>query len=215
MDRPHAGDDTDNPQRRQPSSTNDNQPSNQQTIHTLAPINAQEDTGKIHATLQVTQPSSTDLHTAKGEQNVLSVTMVNGNIDLDFTKNTTIPSLIDTGATISCMRESLASTLSKQVPTEFIRVRLRVYLADGAMCHITKSIKIKFKIQGKTFAHQFAILPNLTQPIVIGTDFLSKTKSTIQYSVDPTTKTQPIRAVKSITIPPFSEKAITGQVTCL
>ena len=140
--------------------------------------------------------------------------MVNGNIDLCF-KDSNIPTLVDTGATISCMREGLASTLSKLVPAEFIRIRARVYLADGAMCHITKSIKIRFKIQNKTFHHQFALLPNLTTPIVLGTDFLSKTRSTIQYSVDPTPKSQPIRAVRGITIPPFSEKAITGQVTCM
>ena len=53
---------------------------------------------------------------------------------------------------------------------------------------IGKSIKITFKIQGKTFSHNFKILSKLTQLI---------------------------RATTNTTIPPFSEKAITGQVTCL
>ena len=139
--------------------------------------------------------------------------MVNGNIDLCF-NDLIIPSLIDTGATISCMRDSLAHTLSKEIPHEFTRVRARVYLADGALCHINRKIKLKFKIQNKTFSHQFAILPKLTQPIVLGTDFLAKTKSVITYSNDPTPKSQPIRAVRAVTIPPFSEMAINGQVTC-
>ena len=139
--------------------------------------------------------------------------MVNGNIDLCFNDHI-IPSLVDTGATISCIRDSLAHTLSKQVPHEFTRVRARVYLADGALCHITKKIKLKLKIKNRTFSHQFAILPKLTQPIVLGTDFLSKTKSIISYSNDPTPKSQPIRAVRAVTIPPFSEIAINGQVTC-
>ena len=99
-------------------------------------------------------------------------------------------------------------------PYRIFRVRFRVYLADGGVCHIQRAVKIKFKIQHKTFNHTFAILPSLDTPIILGTDFLSKTKSSISYSEDPTPKSQPIRAVKSITIPPFSEMAITGQVTC-
>ena len=211
MDRPHEDDNKDKqPQTETPT---DEQLLNQQTIHKLAPMEDEEHRDDVHATLRVTNTPSRKLHKDKGEQSVLSVNMVNGNIDLQF-KDTDIPALIDTGATISCMREGLASTLSKLVPTEFIRVRLRIYLADGAMCHISKAVKIKFKIQNRTFNHQFALLPKLTQPIVIGTDFLSKTKSTIQYSSDPSPVAQPIRAVRSITIPPFTERAITGQVTC-
>ena len=213
LNRPHSDDIHNNNQQRPTQPSTDNQPIDHTTTNNLAPIQRQESKDSVHATLKVTAPP-TSLHTDQGEQNVLSVTMVNGNIDLCF-KDSNIPTLVDTGATISCMREGLASTLSKLVPAEFIRIRARVYLADGAMCHITKSIKIRFKIQNKTFHHQFALLPNLTTPIVLGTDFLSKTRSTIQYSVDPTPKSQPIRAVRGITIPPFSEKAITGQVTCM
>ena len=180
--------------------------------HKLSAIEGQQN--KVEATLLVTTPTDDRKRTEEGEQNVLSVSIVNGNIDLQF-HQTKIPALIDTGATLSCMREDLASTLSKQYPTEYVRVRLRVYLADGAMCHITKAIKIKFKIKNKFFTHQFALLKTLTQPVILGTDFLSKTKSTIQYSSDPTPTTQPIRAVRSVTIQPFSELAVDGQITCI
>ena len=210
MDRPHQ-DDKSVPTTQHSTSTIDIESSDPETIHTAAPVLGKS--ADIQATLEVVPPPHPDLHMEEGEQSVLVINMVNGNIDLQF-KNSNIPSLVDTGATVSCMREGLASTLSKLVPHEFLRIRSKVYLADGALCHIKKAIKIKFKIQGKTFNHQFAILPNCSSPIILGTDFLSKTKSKINYSTDPTPKYQPIRAVRAISIPPFSEMAITGQVTC-
>ena len=187
---------------------------NKETIHKLATADSGTGRQDIIADLHVTVPSSSSLHSDEGEQNVLSVPIVNGNIDLKFPQHN-IPSLVDTGATISCIRDSLAASLSKIVPAEYVRIRARVYLADGTMCHIKKAVKLKFKIQNHTFSHQFAILSKLTQPIVLGTDFLSKTRSTIQYSCDPTPNSQPIRATKSVTIPPFSEICIIGQVTCM
>ena len=213
MDRPHDDDTTQQQLERQPDQPTDDLPSDHNTPHLLNA--AQQDTvTSVKATLEVVPPQQDpELHMDEGEQNVLIIKMVNGNIGLQF-NDLTIPSLIDTGATISCMREGLASTLSKQMPHEYVRSRTRVYLADGALCHIRKAIKIKFKIKGKTFYHQFAILQNCSSPIILGTDFLSKTKSKITYTTDPTPESQPIRAVRSITIPPFSEKALTGQVTC-
>ena len=212
MNRPHSDDLTINNDDKEPTTTEEPLTIKEQSTHKLSKIEGEKTS--IEATLHVTSPSIDKLHTEKGEQSVLSVTIVNGNIDLRF-HQTTIPALIDTGATISCMREDLASTLSKQYPTEYVRVRLRVFLADGAMCHITKAIKIKFKIKNKIFSHQFALLKSLTQPVILGTDFLSRTKSTIQYSLDPTPITQPIRATRSVTIQPFTETAVTGQVTCM
>jgi hypothetical protein len=212
MDRPH-GDDSLITQR-QHRTPKDNPPFTSDTKHELAAAKGSEDRDNVHATLQVTTPITTSLHKDSGEQNVLSVNMVNGNIDLQF-YDMYIPSLIDTGATISCIRASLVPTLAKVVQTHHTKVKLRIYLADGSVCHVTKAVKLKFKIQGRTFAHQFALLPELTQPIVLGTDFLAKTSSKIEYSNDPTPKVQPIRAVRSFTIPPFSERAVTAQVTCL
>ena len=215
MGRPQADDEVTITKTTEPPLEGTSTPSTpEQTFEKLNSSTAGGGPDEVKAKLQVEVPASDDQHMDRGEQNVLSVTIVDGNIDLKFNK-IDIPALVDTGATVSCMRESLATTLSKQVTSEYVRIRSRVYLADGSMCNISRAIKIKFKIQNHTFSHQFSILPKLTQPIVLGTDFLSKTKSTIKYSVDPTPKSQPIRATKSVTIQPFSERAITGQVTCM
>ena len=144
MNRPQS-DDTKNNLENQEESIDVTPLTNKEHLtHKLSAIEGQQN--KVEATLLVTTPNDDRKRTEGGEQNVLSVSIVNGNIDLQF-HQTKIPALIDTGATLSCMREDLASTLSKQYPTEYVCVRLRVYLADGAMCHITKAIKIKFKIQ--------------------------------------------------------------------
>ena len=56
---------------------------------------------------------------------------------------------------------------------------------------------------------------DMQQPLILGTDFLSKTQSTIKYTSDPHPEYQPTRAVRSVTIPPFSELALTSQITSL
>ena len=150
----------------------------------------------------------------KGEQMVTTVNVINGNIPLKLGP-LFLPALVDTGATISCVREGLLQKISKNCPLKILSVRYKVFLADNAICHVRKAAKISFRINKRHFSHQFAILPNLSQPFILGTDFLSKHKSSIHFDVDPTPENQPIRAINSFTIPAFSEIAVTAQVTCL
>ena len=150
----------------------------------------------------------------KGEKTITSVKIKDGNIQLHINK-ASIPALIDTGATLSCIREGIAQLLLKHDNYRLIHVNHRVYLADGTMKHLRKAVRFDFKIDKCRFTHTFTIMPAMQQPIILGTDFLSKAKSSISYTTDPTPEYQPTRARKSVTIPPFTEVALTAEVTCL
>ena len=88
MNRPQSDDATTNNEDKNEQSI-DMKPltNNKHLNHKLSAIEGQQN--KVEATLLVTTPTTDRTRTEKGEQNVLSVSIVNGNIDLQFhqTKN--------------------------------------------------------------------------------------------------------------------------------
>ena len=152
--------------------------------------------------------------TIPGEQKVTEVPIVNGCIDVTFA-NLAYPALVDTGANVSCIVEGILPTIEKVTKIQYVRVKMRISLADGTFRHIRKAAIVSFKINKVKFSQTFAIFQHSDFPIILGTDFLFKCKSNIQFDHDPTPDHQPIRATKNITIPPYSELALTGSVNCL
>lgn len=126
--------------------------------------------------------------------------------------NLKLPILVDTGASISCVRERLVKSLAVNHDIQFVRIKKRVFLADGTVHHIRKKAVLPISIGGKVFSFPFAIMPELTQPMIMGTDFMKLTKATITFDQDPTPELQPVRAVRSVTIPPYSERALLCQI---
>ena len=149
-----------------------------------------------------------------GESTKISVELLkNGCLNARFYEHTEIPCLVDTGATITCVRDTFLREIQKSRDVEIKKRRFNVHLADGSICHVRQAAVLKFKIHGTRFEFPFSIIPNLTKPVVLGTDFLKATKSQIEFDVDPELQVKPVRAVREATILPFTELAVLGQVT--
>ena len=157
--------------------------------------------------------------TQHGEQNNKvenseTVPIRNGCISVSL-YHLTLPALVDTGASVCCIGEKLFQSLSRSHAIVTKQIRMKIYLADGGVRHVRKSAKIQFKIGNTLFTQEFVIMPTISEPLILGTNFLRKAKSKISFEEDPTQENKPIRAIKQITIPPFSEACLTGQITCI
>ena len=126
-----------------------------------------------------------------------------------------LPALVDTGASVSCINSKLLISLQRSYKITVYSIRLRVFVADGGVCHIKQAAQIQFTVAGKTFVHTFAVLNTLTRPLILGTDFFRKQRAHIIFDKDPAQAHKPIRAVRSVTVAPYSELALTGEVTCI
>ena len=157
--------------------------------------------------------------TQHGEQgnkveNSETVPIRNGCISVSL-YHLTLPALVDTGASVCCIGEKLFQSLSRSHAIVTKQIRMKIYLADGGVRHVRKSAKIQFKIGNTLFTQEFVIMPTISEPLILGTNFLRKAKSKISFEEDLTQENKPIRAIKQITIPPFSEACLTGQITCI
>ena len=85
-------------------------------------------------------------------------------------------------------------------------------MADGTIVFAKQKVFLRFQIEGHTFESMFYILNVLTRPIIIGVDFLRKYRANIQFSPDMKNLPRPIRAISSLTIPPWSEVTFTAKV---
>ena len=145
---------------------------------------------------------------------VVSVPIRNGCVSASM-YHLTLPALVDTGASVSCMGEKLFQSLSRSHTLVTKQIRMKIYLADGGLRHVRKSAKIQFRIGNIPFTQDFVIMPTISEPLILGTNFLRRTKSKISFADDPAQENKPVRAVRQITIPPFSETCLTGEITCI
>ena len=58
-------------------------------------------------------------------------------------------------------------------------------------------------------------MPTISEPLILETSFLRKAKYKFSFEEDLTQGNKPIRAIKQITILPFSEACLTGQIKCI
>ena len=126
----------------------------------------------------------------------------------------TLPALVDTGASVCCIGEKLFQSLSRSHTIVTKQIRMKIYLADGGVRHVRKSAKLQFKIGNIPFTQEFVVMPTISEPLILGTTFLRKAKSKISFEEDLTQENKPIRAIKQMTIPPFSEACLTAEITC-
>ena len=82
------------------------------------------------------------------------------------------PTLIDTGATRSCINEIIFHKLENLETQELHG--LRVVSASGEDISLKGMTKLQVTINGNTFEHNFLICRNITKPLIIGLDFLRK-----------------------------------------
>ena len=126
----------------------------------------------------------------------------------------TLPALVDTGASVCCIGEKLFQSLSRSHTIVTKQIRMKIYLADGGVRHVRKSAKLQFKIGNIPFTQDCVIMSTISEPLILGTNFLRKAKSKISFEEDLTQENKPIRAIKQMTIPPFSEACLTAEITC-
>ena len=88
--------------------------------------------------------------------------------------------LIDTGATKSCMSESYYKTLH----LDSIRsvVNTHVKSATGSNLSPLGIVNCSLKLGNTTFVNDFIVCQNLTRPLILGKDFLMKNQITVHYA---------------------------------
>ena len=87
-------------------------------------------------------------------------------------QNKLCPTLIDTGATRSCISESFFNTLEGVQLLEIYG--LRVISASGEAINVKGMATITFTIDKTPFIHTFIICKNVKQPFILGLDFLRR-----------------------------------------
>ena len=90
--------------------------------------------------------------------------------------------LIDTGAEISVVSESLFKELSETTRTG-LRTGSKVNCkgASGERLNGLGEVELRFSIGARTFKHQFQVIRSLKAPVILGTDFLELNKAVIDY----------------------------------
>lgn len=87
---------------------------------------------------------------------------------------------LDTGASISAVR----ADVSKMVPGGIFKTTVwsapPLQLADGALCCPLGLAWLQFGFMGQRFYHRFAVIENLSAPLVLGMDFMMRASVVIQ-----------------------------------
>ena len=88
--------------------------------------------------------------------------------------------LIDTGATKSCMSESYYKTL--HLDSIHSVVNTCVKSATGSNLSPLGIVNCSLKLGNTTFVNDFIVCQNLTRPLILGKDFLMKNQITVCYA---------------------------------
>ena len=94
-----------------------------------------------------------------------------------------INTLIDTGAEISVISDTLATELCKNKNVKKENCRLNnINGVGGNIVFVLGKITLKIKISTLTINHTFIILNKVTYPLILGEDFLKTHQACIDYS---------------------------------
>ena len=99
--------------------------------------------------------------------------------------NTSVQSLIDTGAKLSCVSEELlhCNELFKNIKIR--KSDRRAYGVNGEPVVTLGIIEAEFKIDDLIFRHEFTVLRGLIHPMLLGMDFLVKYRARIDLGTQP------------------------------
>ena len=123
----------------------------------------------------------------------------------------TLPALIDTGASISCISHSLYRAVCKEKNFETEKCKVKIFLADGSSQCARVKIRLPIVIESNTYMHVCHVVPRLNRAIILGVDFLKKSRANISFdNMDKDVLT--IRAKTNFSIPPNSECCVAAMV---
>ena len=91
-------------------------------------------------------------------------------------------SLIDTGAQISLISESIFKKIDSSLVLEKHKPEIILRGVTGHELKTIKRVFIKFKIGTKLLTHEFHVVKNLNKSIILGIDFLNSHKAKLDFS---------------------------------
>ncbi len=145
-------------------------------------------------------------------------------------KETETQSLLDSGASISCVSESFLKNVSYQYNRKMYKSsKIKRIVGVGGETHqVLGTVVLPINIQGVTIPHEFHIFSHLHYPIILGVDFMQKHNVSIDFQRStvtipavmdkiPLTSSVPpiglVRVCKSVTIPANSEAIIPVRIS--
>lgn len=93
-----------------------------------------------------------------------------------------ILSLIDTGAQISLISESVFNKIDSSLVLEKHKPEIILRGVTGHELKATKRVMMKFKIGTKILTHEFHVVKDLNKSIILGIDFLNSHKAKLDFS---------------------------------
>ena len=88
-----------------------------------------------------------------------------------------VPAHVDIGAQFSCIRADIAEiAYSMGEPCRFESCSVICSLADGRECRVTDAVKLHVKLLSFSWDHEFKVLKGGSFPVILGLDFLERTK---------------------------------------
>ena len=153
-------------------------------------------------------------------------------VPLDFENGLTIDALVDSGAYVSAIAQTELDRIKQQAPTIILKIddppNFQIQVANGQLEKPTATSTLKFDFGDHVFAENFAVMKNLTGPI-IGLHFMKHNSVVIDTthglihfphltmqvksaSSQASAKPQPVLIRDSITIPQMTTKTITAFV---
>lgn len=93
-----------------------------------------------------------------------------------------VAALFDSGATYSCIRPELAATLETILPLpkpmDFSTAK------DGEQVTAHEWVRLDFYLDGYRFSDEFMLIPDLSEPVLIGAATLQKWRMKLDFEAD-------------------------------
>ena len=140
---------------------------------------------------------------------ITHVRMTDGHIILDFGA-VTVRALIDTGSTLSLLRQSFLSAVEPDWRDRLKSCELsELSTAGKSSLKVIGTIAYEIEKDGRTYPLLFYVAPELTQEALLGKDFLDSVDAVIETSRDRLWfRTQEIDIKEILEIPPVSEVVV-------
>jgi len=147
--------------------------------------------------------------------------MKDGNFVLLKINNRLVKTLVDTGANFSCVSTKFITSLRLQNMMVQSPDYKRLYTADGKTMKVNGTILLTLNIHGLLVPFTFYVLEHLSHNLIMGVDFLTRTKANIDMATGVITFYDDLvglnmtkgdeillRTVNAVRIPPKSEALI-------
>ncbi len=89
--------------------------------------------------------------------------------------NVSCQALYDSGANVSCIHDSVFRSFSPDVrPQAIPSLQLQFHLALGDALQVRGVYSISISLLGKTVQHNFCVIKNLSEQVILGADFINR-----------------------------------------